>query len=346
MLDGTAAEVVPELGRRIDGAPLLYRGKEHSVGGEPESGKTWFVLMLVAQVLDDGGRVVIVDFEDSAPVVVGRLLGMGVDREVLRDGAGRFRYIRPDAPPGAGEVGEILTWRSADGAVVSADLLVLDGYTEGASVLGKDVMSQTDIAAFRQILVRPALDRGCATVVTDHVVKDKTTRGRYVIGAQHKLAGLTGAQFLIEVRQTWGKAQRGVSRVLVTKDRNGNLRPYGQPGDEPNVTYLGDLIGDATAGMPVPVLLAPQPEEENPVPPLRLVADVLGFVAECLTPPSGNQVERGIPWKAERTRTAILYTESKGWTERIMGPRNARLLHLTEAGSAFLSEMTAVVPKD
>ena len=41
--------------------------------------------------------------------------------------------------------------------------------------------------------IRPIAAAGAAVVLIDHVAKDKEKRGRYAIGAQHKLAGVAVA---------------------------------------------------------------------------------------------------------------------------------------------------------
>lgn len=170
VLSGVRVAVEPELGRRTDGVPLLYRGKEHAVAGEPESGKTWFALMIVGQVLRNGGRVVYVDFEDDENTVVGRMLDLSVPTHLL--GPAMFRYVRPEGPPSSSAVPELLQFPGGP-----ADLLVYDGWTEGAALLGQDIMSQDDIAKWRQALVKPALSVHAATLTTDHVVKNADQRG-------------------------------------------------------------------------------------------------------------------------------------------------------------------------
>ncbi len=50
----------------------------------------------------------------------------------------------------------------------------------------------TDVARFGQMLPRWLAERGPATVALNHVTKDRENRGRYAIGAVHKLNGLRG----------------------------------------------------------------------------------------------------------------------------------------------------------
>lgn len=346
VLDGTAVDVLPELGRRQDGIPLLYRGKEHSVAGEPESGKTWFALLLAAQVLLAGGRVVYVDFEDDARTVVGRLLKLGVLADRLRAHAEQFRYVRPETGPVQGDVQGLLGF--PDGA---ADLLVYDGYTEGAALAGRDIMSQNDIALWRQALVKPALDLGCATLVTDHVIKDKDTRGRYAIGAQHKLAGLTGVQFLVDVVETWGKGARGRSRVIITKDRNGGLRPHGQATGTANHTHIGDLVGDASSGDMTSLILWPpfRAEDEGweggllagPPSPRwsKVLAVLLKRLAASLEPLSQNATVRDVPGSKPDVIAALRWLVDAGYVD--VDERGQNRMHVvSNVGIAKIKELS------
>lgn len=348
VLNGTAVQVLPEIGWREDRVPLLYRGKEHSVAGEPESGKTWFALLLASQVLRVGGRVTYVDFEDDARTVVGRLLKLGVLADRLRDPARQFRYVRPEADVPPGKLAELLTF--SDGV---ADLLVLDGYTEGAGAVGLDIMSQNDIALWRQKIVKPALTLGCATLVTDHVVKDKDSRGRYAIGAQHKLAGLTGVQFLIEVTETWGRGLKGRSRVIVTKDRNGGLRPKGKATSTPNHTHIGDLVGDATSGDMTSLVLWPPFEDKAAdewdggllagKPGRELVKHlrpILTHVQASLEPLSSNDIAREVSGGKAVLLKALEWLSAADYVKYDLGLRGAKSYTITGQGAKWLVDHT------
>lgn len=144
VLAGEVAETLPELGRRDDGVPLIYVGKLHSINGEPESGKSWFALMLCAQVMGDGHSVVYIDFEDSAASVVGRLRVLGVADEVIGT---QFVYLRPDEPV-TGFERQVADLVSHTAAV----LVVVDGVTEAMSTHGLSVKDNDDVARFMRKL--------------------------------------------------------------------------------------------------------------------------------------------------------------------------------------------------
>lgn len=329
VLAGSRDPVLPEIGHRQDGVPLLYRGKEHAIAGEPESGKTWFALMCVVDVLKLDGRVTYVDFEDDAATVVGRLLDLGVLPKRLRADTGQFRYVRPDAPPEPKDVTRLATF--PDGP---ADLLVYDGWTEGAALAGLNIIDgsgQGDVATWRQRCIKPALTLGTATLTTDHVVKNKEARGRYGIGAQHKLAGLTGIQFMIDVVETWGRGSKGRSKILISKDRNGGLRPHGKRDDKANLTHIGDLVGDATSGEMRSLVLWPPFDDEDgeDLPPAKLrpaVEKIRKTLEGSAVMLSGRELHGLVKGNKGLFDEALVWLRMSGGVVTESGPNNS-ILH-------------------
>ena len=83
---------VPELLRRSDAKFLVYRGMVNSLVGDSEAGKTWVALACVAEVLNDGGSVLVIDVDHNTTLaIVDRLMRFGVPKHVLTDQS-RFRY--------------------------------------------------------------------------------------------------------------------------------------------------------------------------------------------------------------------------------------------------------------
>jgi hypothetical protein len=209
-------EQAPALLVRSDGRSLLYAGKRHSLYGEPESGKTWAALGASGELLIGNQHVVYLDFEDRASTVVGRLVELGISPEAI---LGWFHYIRPEEPlerQGRTDLNRVLALAPA--------LAVLDGMTEAMTLHGLSPDANPDVAKFNERVVRPIADSGAAVVTIDHVTKSRDGRGRWAIGAQHKLAGIDGAAFAFEVVRPFGKGLHGVARIEVTKDRPGFVR--------------------------------------------------------------------------------------------------------------------------
>jgi hypothetical protein len=342
VLDGQTTPVLPEIGQRHDGQRLLYRGKEHSIASEPECGKTWFAVLQVLDVLKRGGRVVYVDFEDDERTIVGRLRTIGVLRTRLTPEADQFRYARPEAAHQPEWLADLLrfgdTW---------ADLIVYDGMTEGMQLWGLDPLGQLAIAEWRKLLIRPALTVGTATLTTDHVVKNREARGGYAIGAQHKLAGLTGAQFLMERVKPFGRGLKGRSKLLVSKDRNGGLRQHGMPVEgHPGITYIGDLVGDATSGEMESLILWPPRDDDafdddeagepevalEDDPKFRKLLDNVEAVLALAKEPLGfNEIKARVKAADSRLREVLAWMED---TDRLViteGPRRSKLHALSDS---------------
>ena len=211
----SAGGAEPEILRRSDGLPFLYRGSVHGVHGEPECGKGWLTLSAAADVLDDDRYVVYADWEADPVEIVERLEALGVSREqILR----RFVYVQPDEPltdDNRREFEAILDLEPA--------LVILDGVTEALALQGL-TYSNIDIALWLQMLAKPAARRGAAVVVIDHVPKDSNGRGRrFAIGGQHKLAACK-TTYGLEMVEPFARGKTGKAKVWISKDRPGFVR--------------------------------------------------------------------------------------------------------------------------
>jgi hypothetical protein len=217
VVEGKATDEPPTIMRREDGVGLIYAGKAHSLSSEPEAGKTWLMLAAAGEQLAAGAHVLYVDFEDTASTIVGRLLKLGVSTDAI---VARFHYMRPDEPldeRGNQSLAVVLAKRPS--------LVIIDGVTEALAVHGLDIGSNNDVARWKVILPKKILRAGAALVELDHVTKDRETRGRYAIGAQHKLAAVDVA-YTLEAVEPFGRGREGLSRLTVKKDRPGHVRQH------------------------------------------------------------------------------------------------------------------------
>lgn len=225
LFDGSVDLPEPQVFTRTDGQPLLYPGKNHAFNGESESGKSWAALLACVQVIGAGGHVLYLDFEDTAPTVVTRLLALGAKP----DNAIRyFHYAAPSEPlqtKGGQFTKGYMDFVDLLGAS-ELTLAVIDGVTEAMALHGLSTNDNDEYARFHAMLPRLIARAGPATVQIDHVTKNKEDRGRYAIGAQHKLAGMDGAVFVFEVAKPMGLGLHGIARMNITKDRPGQLRRH------------------------------------------------------------------------------------------------------------------------
>lgn len=237
ILAGDEFEPPPAMLRRADQAGLLYAGKVHSFAGEPESGKTWLALAACVEAIEAGQHVVYLDFEDQASVIVGNLRKLGATDEAI---LARFGYLRPDEPLTKAARTDL------ERALSSAPTLaVVDGVTEAMTLLGLDILSNRDVARFMEEIPRPLTRSGAAVILIDHVVKAKDGRGRWAIGAQHKLAGIDGAGYSFEILRPFGRGLEGIARIHVTKDRPGFVRQSATGGKVAGELHIrSDSSGD------------------------------------------------------------------------------------------------------
>jgi AAA domain len=311
ILAGEVVDAPPSILLRTDEVGLFYPGKVHLVYGEPESAKGWLVLAACAERMELGEPVLYVDFEDSAPTAIGRLRDLGVADEKIRR---LFTYIRPDTPADAAVVANI--------PGIGASLTVLDGVTEAMTLHGLELADNADVAKFVELLARPLARMGAAVVLVDHVAKDRNGRGRFALGAQHKLAGIDGSAYAIEVIRPFGRGMTGLSRLTVTKDRPGYVRPASAYGNRAGDVHL---VSDAEDGS-VRVRIEPATTaEEEGWRPTFYMERVSRYLETA-----GEQTIRGVrgdvKGKGEYISTAIHQLVAEGYVARREGPRDSVLV--------------------
>lgn len=217
VLSGEQTEPPPTVLTRTDGQPLWYAGKINGLIGESESGKTWVALLGVAQELGAGSRVLYLDFEDAAPGIVSRLKALGVadcDLATYLDYCDPAESLHAAA---SGDLGELLRSRAYS-------LIVIDGFNAAMTLLGLDLMSNTDVTKFFQLLLRPLAKTGSAVAYVDHIGKNAADDSKGGIGAQAKRAMTTGCVLKVKVGEPFGRGMSGRLHMIVDKDRAGHVR--------------------------------------------------------------------------------------------------------------------------
>lgn len=294
VLDGTWTPPRPTVGVRSDGVGLLYPGKCHTVVSETEAGKTWFALSAAQDEMAGGSDVVYVDFEDTEGGIVGRLLNLGVHRDAIAE---HFHYVRP-----ADQLGSGIHRDDLDRVLVSRapTLAILDGITEGMVMHGLDPLKNNDAAAFGRMLPRRIAESGAAVASLDHVTKDRDGRGRYALGAVHKLNGLDGAAYVLDSRTPFGIGITGRSTVKIAKDRIGQLRRNGLPAAG-GMHWYGDLVLTSHGEDFAEVSIDPPTERADDFRPTVLMGRVAAALAE-----HGPLAQRRILAAAQGKRESLI----------------------------------------
>jgi hypothetical protein len=327
-LDGSYEPEHATLLRRGDSQGLFYPGRVHSLYGESESGKSWITMIAAAQLLDDSGRVLVVDFESDPGTVTGRLIALGVPRETL---AACLTYIRPDERPSVVDQAYISLFSEA------FDLAVIDGVTEALVMFGGASKDNDAITAWLRYFPRALARRtGAAVVLVDHVAKDKDTRGRFAIGGQAKLAGLDGAAYLVEPKTAIAPGLRGEIEIRITKDRPGHVRS--NSGEYRNsdrtqlaATVILDSSGSAgtTWQVNVPEHLD-EGEKHAPFRPTWFMEAVSRWL-ENNSEASTKAVREAIGKRAVHVDQALQRLLEEGYVTRSEGPRRANMWTFVKA---------------
>jgi len=322
VLDGTWQPPQPAVGSRDDGRGLFYPGRMHVIAAEAEAGKTWLALAAAATELARGESVVYLDFEDDEGGIAGRLLTIGAGRDAI---AKRFAYIRPEQPL-AGVHRQDLDDAAGD---LKPSLVVIDGVTEAMSLHGLELKDNTDVAAFGQLLPRRMTAAGAATVLLDHVVKDKEARGGHAIGGVHKLNGLNGAMYLLENKDPFGIGRAGRSRLLIRKDRPGQLRRHAVQAHDSLFWYADLTVTSHGEDFAEAALPPPEQHSDTPFRPTAIMARISTALDGVTGGLSGNAIEGAVKGKRETIRYALELLISEGYVS-VERRGNARIHRLVQ----------------
>jgi len=242
-LDGTYQAPQPTIFARTDNHHLLYPGLVHSFHGESESGKSFIVQAEAVRLLQAGRPVLFVDFESDPGSIAERLLLLGATPQQITD---HFDYRNPDLRPNATPA-ELEAW--TDMLAATYDLAVIDGVTDALGLFGYSTKENDDIASWMRLVPRNiATQTGAAVIIIDHVTKDSDTRGRFAIGGQAKMSGLTGAAYSVEVNRPLGRGLKGLIILKVAKDRPGYVRGISGPMDKNRMQEAARITVDSTNG--------------------------------------------------------------------------------------------------
>lgn len=295
----------PTILTRDDGTSLLYKGELNWLSGEPETGKSWLAQLAVAQEITKQHHTLYLDLEDTPSRIANRLLALGLNADEINT---YFHYIRPSIAPTPTELAQVIE------TAHNCTLAVIDGTTDLHLIHGLDPESNRDSAALVAQLLRPLADAGAAVLPLDHVTKNRENRGRYAIGAQHKLAAVRGAAYHLETIFPMGRGVLGQARLYITKDRPGHIRGTHTLRIGLNKHAAGDFYLDST-GRHIETRIAP-PAEAKEFADAALAKDILEFVAEYVTREgkgvSKNKIENGVPGKGERIRDVIAELVEEG----------------------------------
>lgn len=325
---GTAPPVLPSIGG------LIYPGLRHQLLGEPESLKSWIALLLTVEQILAGHTVFYLDFESTPRDMLARLRDLGLDDQEIAAG---FVYLQPDEPIGTGAAAADLA------ALVAArrpTLVTVDAMIGALSLHGLDPKSDKDIETFHRVLIDPLMEHGAASLILDHVIKNREERGRWATGSERKI-GRVDVALLVEIVHPFGRGRTGTARISTSKDRPGYLaRPRAADLELSSDTVTGQITWTLTTATPG--------AEPAPFRPTFLMERASRYLEIQVEPVSRRHVEEHVQGKATAIRTALDILTAEHYITANDGPGRTKLLHSSrpyrEADDAPASPASPCVP--
>ncbi|MGO4603050.1 AAA family ATPase [Terrabacter sp. 2YAF2] len=217
LVDGPLEPLQASLMLRADGAGLLYPGMVHTFFGEPESGKSLLLQWACVEAVTEGKEVLYVDFESDEMSILRRLLALGAKPKHIHK---RFTYVRPETDLSSER--DRTMWQQLLERPFS--LAVIDGVTEALDLFGYKSTDNDNVARWMRTVPRDLAQKtGGAVALIDHVTKSREGRGRFPVGAQAKLAAISGAAYTVEASQRLVEGGRGEFTLRLVKDRPGGV---------------------------------------------------------------------------------------------------------------------------
>jgi AAA domain len=286
---------------------LIYRGRRHALSGAPEAAKTLAALILGLEHYRAGhGRFALIDFEMGEHASRLLLADLGATLEEIA----AVYYVAPDGPPDDIDVDAI--------AAAGVTLVIIDAAAGAYEASELDDNKRADAEKFSRAWVHPLWERGIATILIDHVVKNADNRGRYAIGSERKLGSVDVHLGLHAVKQLHRGAD-GLIVVSTHKDRPGHLRrPRAaelELRSDPDSHRIGWTFRASEAG-----------EGETGWMPTVLMERVSAYLATLSDPVSRKQIEQNVQGATDYKRQAIDALLAGGYATESKGPHGARLV--------------------
>lgn len=216
-INGEVEQEIPTIGSIEGGGFCIYAGRQNEIHAEPSVGKTNVELAIVKDVLEKGDDVLFIDPEDTPRGIVNRLRQFGTSPEDIRRG---FHYVQDPTPE---ELTACIRWNETHNVKV----VILDGLAEALAGFGYNEREEKDVLKFFRLYTRPFADAGAAVLISDHVVKDNDSRGRWSRGSGAKMGRYDGVSFEARLVQAYAPGVPGKVKLVVAKDRNGGVGQKG-----------------------------------------------------------------------------------------------------------------------
>lgn len=294
---------------------IAYRDKVNFVSAHPGLGKSWVMLAMAAQVIDQDCRVLWIDGEDQPAVFARRLHTLG------RGDIAASVFVRwVDA----------LDWRTAEPEdIAAAAAWAADGpsgpghvFIDAASSTGAGETGES-FAAWRHKFLEPFTRLGVGVTVADHLAKRRDPdRLASPLGSIQKVAAVSGAS--IELRgASWTRTKAGTVAAVVRKDRPGGLGQVGA-----TVARIVGTPDSDSANLRLEVVSpADAPEHTS------AIVDRVWALLERDGPRNTQQIIDGLEARAQDVRAALRHLIDRGEVSMRHGPNNSKIYELLDAST-------------
>lgn len=189
---------------------LVYADARHVFSGEPESLKTLAAMIVMLDVIDGGGHVIWIDFEMGAAAWKARMRELGATDETFL----QVSLVEPDDAPAPADLEALIR--------DNTQLTVIDAASGAYDAADLDDFKPKDAERWARIYLRTFRRAMITTLVIDHVVKDRQSRGKYASGSHRKVGGVE-AHLGFDVVRPLSRGGTGLVHVYTRKDRYGHL---------------------------------------------------------------------------------------------------------------------------
>ena len=300
----------PDMLTTVDGRAILYADQLNWIHGDSGGGKTWVLLVAVAQLLREGRHVGWVHYEDPTPsTVLERLRLLGLERDEVVE---LFHYWDPQGEPLDGI-------RLAAGCLeLGIEHVALDSIGEALNAAGVSEDSDAELGPWITGNLRCLVNEGIGVTVVDHAVKDTKSGARFhPSGSKRKRASVTGAGLLVEAVVAPTATTSGRINVLCAKDRHGWHR---QGETVATLRVEHDIVLGGTSF----VLTDPVDESEES----GMTSELVALVAKVTANPglSKTQVVDSLQMRKDAARELVELAISLGHLVASPGPQGSTLL--------------------
>ena len=258
--DGMTMDVVrstigklPAILTRTDGRTILYAGRTNTVAARPNGGKSWIAIKTAIEVVERGGRCLMLDFDNKRPGVLAlRAQNMAVEATFQNKEYFQFKDV------------ELVKHKGAMAAAVQW-LLAAKEPTFSTVIIDSDTAAGVpndggDVNPWWKVHVTPWETAELGVVILSHRPKQQDEDAAPgSIGSQTKRALPTGAVLIMKTTKMWNSEVGGLVHLVVDKDRNGEL-----PGVEEEI--IVDMVVehvDMDGGQFLNITLEPPDEDRG-----------------------------------------------------------------------------------